>query len=35
MRNAKVRQALALATNREGYVNALGGASAASRRPTR
>ena len=30
MRNPKVRQALALATNREGYVNALGGASAAS-----
>lgn len=30
MRNAKVRQAFALATNREGYVTALGGASAAS-----
>jgi peptide/nickel transport system substrate-binding protein len=30
MRNAKVRQALALSTNREGYVNALGGASAAT-----
>jgi peptide/nickel transport system substrate-binding protein len=30
MRNPKVRQALALSTNREGYVNALGGASAAS-----
>lgn len=30
MRNPKVRQALALATNREGYVNALGGASAAT-----
>jgi peptide/nickel transport system substrate-binding protein len=29
MRNPKVREALALATNREGYVNALGGASAA------
>ncbi len=30
MRNAKAREALALATNREGYVTALGGASAAS-----
>lgn len=30
MRNANVRQALALSTNREGYVNALGGASAAT-----
>jgi peptide/nickel transport system substrate-binding protein len=30
MRNAKVRRALALSTNREGYVNALGGASAAT-----
>ena len=30
MRNAKVRQALALATNREGYVTALGGAGAAT-----
>nr|WP_238338209.1 ABC transporter substrate-binding protein [Pedococcus badiiscoriae] len=30
MRNAKVRQAFALATNREGYVTALGGDSAAS-----
>jgi peptide/nickel transport system substrate-binding protein len=30
MRNPEVRRALALATNREGYVNALGGASAAT-----
>lgn len=30
MRNAQARAALALSTNREGYVNALGGASAAS-----
>jgi peptide/nickel transport system substrate-binding protein len=30
LRTAKVRQALALSTNREGYVNALGGSSAAT-----
>ena len=33
MRNAEVRQALALATNREGYVTALGGRARPTRRP--